>query len=116
VVKGLNRIMVIGQVGREPEMRYTADGRPTTTFGIVQPHEWDDEVGNRQTADEWFHVVAWGRLAEACKKCLSQGVWVYVQGRLQTRSWEDGAGTLCHRLELIAQDVEPWEDGALPAG
>ena len=87
--RGLNKVMIIGYVGRDPEMRYTPSGRPVTSFSVATSRTWTSAEGERREETEWFNVVSWGNLAEICKTHLSKNQQVYVEGRLQTRGWED---------------------------
>jgi len=97
--------MVIGRLGRDPEMRFTASGRPVATFSVGSSRSWTHHNGERQEETEWFHVVAWGGLAELCKKRLQKGDQLYVEGRLQTRSWDTPEGQRHYRTELVAQEI-----------
>ncbi len=103
--RGLNKVMVIGNVGRDPEMRYTSSGRPVTSFSIATSRSWTNSEGEYHEETEWFNVVAWGNLAEICKQHLRKGQQVYVEGRLQTRSWEDREGKRRFRTELVANEM-----------
>ena len=105
MARGLNKVMIIGNLGRDPEMRYTAGGRPVTSFSVATSHSYKSGDGERREKTEWFNVVAWGNLAEICKQYLHKGRQVYVEGRLQTRSWEDGEGVKHFRTELIASEM-----------
>lgn len=105
MVRGLNKVMIIGRLGREPEMRFTASGRAVVSFNVATSRGWTNGDGERQEETEWFHVVAWGGLAELCKKRLHKGDQVYVEGRLQTRSWESPEGQRHYRTELVAQEL-----------
>jgi single-strand DNA-binding protein len=107
MARGLNKVMVIGTLGRDPEMRYTAAGRPVTSFSVGASRTWNDPQGERHQDTEWFHVVAWGSLAELCTQNLNTGQVVYVEGRLQTRCWEDQQGQRCFRTELVANEMIP---------
>ena len=104
MARGLNKVMIIGNVGNDPEMRYTPSGRPLTSFSIATSRSWTTSEGERREATEWFRVVAWGNLAEICSKYLSKGSRVYVEGRLQTRSWES-QGQKQYRTELVANEM-----------
>jgi single-strand DNA-binding protein len=97
--------MVIGNVGREPEMRYLPSGKPVTSFSVAVTRDWTGSEGERRAATEWFNVVAWGSLAETCKQHLVKGRQVYVEGRLQTRGWSDSEGKRHYRTELVANDM-----------
>jgi single-strand DNA-binding protein len=103
--RGLNKVMVIGQVGRDPEMRYMPNGKPVTSFSVATSRSWTNSEGERCEETEWFNVVAWGNLAEICKQHLRKGQQVYVEGRLQTRSWEDREGKRFFRTELVANEM-----------
>ena len=103
--RGLNKVMIIGHLGRDPEMRYTPNGRPVTSFSVATSRSWTSAEGERREETEWFNVVAWGNLAEICKSHLAKGQQVYVEGRLQTRGWEDEAGKKHFRTELVANEM-----------
>jgi single-strand DNA-binding protein len=106
--RGLNKVMIIGHLGRDPEMRYTPSGRPVTTFTVAVSRAWNTADGERRTETEWFNIVAWGNLAEICKQYLYKGQQVYIDGRLQTRRWEDKAA---QEGSLQADDLsEPMAD------
>ena len=105
MARGLNKVMIIGHVGREPEMRYTPGGRPVTSFSVATSRTWTSTEGERREETEWFNIVAWGTLAEICKTHLSKGQQVYVEGRLQTRGWEDENGKKHFRTELVANEM-----------
>jgi single-strand DNA-binding protein len=103
--RGLNKVMIIGHLGRDPEMRYTPSGRPVTSFSVVTTRTWTSAEGERHEESEWFNVVSWGNLAEICNQYLSKGQQVYVEGRLQTRGWEDNDGKKHYRTELVAGEM-----------
>lgn len=103
--RGLNKVMVIGELGRDPEMRYTPSGRPVTTFNIASTRSWNSADGERHSETEWFNIVAWGSLAEICKQHLFKDQQVYIEGRLQTRSWEDANGIKRSSTEIVAQEM-----------
>lgn len=105
MARGLNKVMVIGNVGRDPEMRYIPSGKPVTSFSIATSRGWTDADGERHEETEWFNVVAWGNLAEICKQHLRKGQQVYIEGRLQTRSWEDHEGRKRFRTEVVANEM-----------
>ena len=107
MARGLNKVMIIGSVGRDPELRYTPTGSPVTNFDVaVVSHSYTTPEGERREKTEWFNVVAWGRLAEVCKTHLSKGQQVYIEGRLQTRGWEDDHGKKHYRTEIVAQEMK----------
>ncbi len=103
--RGLNKVMIIGYLGRDPEMRYTPSGRPVTSFSVATSRSWTSSEGERREETEWFNVVAWGNLAEICKAHLSKSQQVYIEGRLQTRGWEDEEGKKHFRTELVANEM-----------
>lgn len=103
--RGLNKVMIIGHLGRDPEMRYTPSGRPVTTFSVATSRSWNTADGERHSETEWFNVVAWGNLAEICKQYLVKGQQVYIEGRLQSRQWEDSEGTKHTSTEIVANEM-----------
>ncbi len=103
--RGLNKVMIIGHLGRDPEMRYTPSGRPVTTFSVATSRSWTTNDGERHSETEWFNVVAWGNLAEICKLYLLKGQQVYIEGRLQTRKWEDSGGNKHLSVEIVASEM-----------
>jgi len=103
--RGLNKVIIIGRLGRNPEMRYTPSGRAVTSFSVATSRSWVNADGTRREETEWFNVVAWGNLAEICKQYLTKGQQVYVEGRLQTRGWEDQSGKKHFRTELVANEM-----------
>ena len=103
----LNKVMVIGNLGADPEMRYTATGVAVTNFNIASNRKWKPRDGGDEREEvEWFRVVTWDKLAEVCSQYLAKGRQVYVEGRLQTRSWEDQDGQTRYTTEVIAQEVK----------
>jgi single-strand DNA-binding protein len=103
--RDLNKVTIIGRLGRDPEMRYTSSGKPVTTFSVAVGRAWTTTTGDRRTATEWFNVVAWGGLAEICSKYLDKGQRVYVEGRLQTRRWTDSEGVKKSSVEVVANEM-----------
>jgi single-strand DNA-binding protein len=103
--RGLNKVMVIGNIGRDPEMRYTPSGKPVTSFSLASSRSWTAPDGERREETEWFNVVAWGNLAEICNQILAKSQQVYIEGRLQTRSWEDDNGQRHFRTEVVANEM-----------
>jgi len=97
--------MIIGNLGRDPEMRFTPSGKAVTTFSVATNHIWVDPHGQKHSETEWFNVVCWNGLAEVCKDHLSKGDRVYVEGRLQTRSWEDNDGKQHSGVEIVAAEM-----------
>ena len=105
MTRGLNKVMIIGHLGRDPEMRFTSSGRPVASFSVATTRGWTNNDGERQEETEWFNIVTWGGLAELCKKRLRKGSHVYVEGRIQTRNWEGPDGERHFRTELVAQEL-----------
>lgn len=101
----LNKVMIIGNVGRDPEMRYTADGDAMTTFSVATNWTYTSREGERREETEWFNIVAWRKLAEQCSQFLQKGRRVYVEGRLRSRSWDTPDGQRRFRNEVIANRV-----------
>ena len=102
----LNKCMIIGNLGADPEMRYTANGNAVTTFRVATSRSYNSAEGERREETEWFSIVTWNRLAETCAQYLTKGRQVYVDGRMQTRSWEGQDGQKRYRTELIAETVK----------
>lgn len=101
----LNKVMIIGNVGSEPEMRFTPDGKPVTSFRVATNRTYTTQNEERREETEWFSVVTWSKLAEQCNQFLGKGRLVYVEGRLRTRSWDDQSGQKRYRTEVIAERV-----------
>jgi single-strand DNA-binding protein len=103
--RGLNKVMIIGNLGRDPEMRYTPSGKPVTTFSVATSRSWNTSEGEKREETEWFNVVAWSSLAEICKQYLTKGQQVYIEGRLQTRHWDDQEGNKHTSVEIVANEM-----------
>ena len=103
--KGLNKVMIIGWVDGEPEVRQTPNGRSVASFSVATSRTWTSSDGDKHEETEWFNVVAWGNLADICSKRLRHSQQVYVEGRLQTRSWDDNKGHKHFRTEVIAHEL-----------
>jgi single-strand DNA-binding protein len=106
MAKDLNKVMIIGRLGTEPDMRYTSNGNPVTTFRVSSCRQWKDSSGDLREETEWFSIVTWNKLAEICNQHLSKHTRVYLEGRLQTRSWEDQtSGQTRYKTEIVASDM-----------
>jgi single-strand DNA-binding protein len=104
--KDLNKVMLIGRLGTDPELRYTQQGAPITTFRLAVGRQWRDSDGQHHDETDWFTVVAWNRLAEICSEHLGKGARVYIEGRMQNRSWDDAqSGEKRYRTEVVASDM-----------
>ena len=101
----LNRAMVIGNLGRDPEMRYTPEGQALTSFSLAATRTWTSANDGRRDSTEWFNVVSWGSLAEICNQYLTKGRRVYVEGELRTRGWQQPDGKKLFRTELVASEM-----------
>lgn len=101
----LNKVMIIGNLGADPEMRFTPSGSPVTSFRIASSRMFTTPEGEKRQETEWFTVVAWSKLAELCNQFLSKGRMAYVEGRLKTRSWDDKEGVKHYKTEVIASQV-----------
>ena len=101
----LNKVMIIGNVGRDPEMRYTPDGKANAKFSVAVSRVWTNQEGEKKEETEWFNVVAWDKLAETCGNYVTKGQKVYVEGRLQTRTWEGQDGLKHKTTDLVAREV-----------
>ncbi len=101
----VNKVILIGRLGADPEIRYTADGQPVATFRLATNEVWVKD-GQKQERTEWHRVVAFGRLAEICGEYLAKGRQVYIEGRLQTRSYEDREGIKRFVTEIVAQNMQ----------
>ena len=101
----LNKVTIIGNVGKEAEMRFTPSGKPTTSFSVAAGRSYTNTDGERKDETEWFNIVTWNKLAETCNQYVFKGMQVYVEGRLQTRSWEGVDGVKHYKTEVIANKV-----------
>jgi single-strand DNA-binding protein len=98
--RGVNKVILVGNLGRDPEVRYTRDGTAVANLNVATTESWNDGNGQRQERTEWHKVVAWGKLAEIAKEYLSKGKQVYIEGKLQTRPWEDKEGVKRYTTEI----------------
>ena len=102
----VNKVILIGRLGKDPEMRFTPGGRAVTNFTMATNEYWTDQNGERQERTEWHRIVTWGKLAENCAKLLGKGKQVYIEGRIQTRSWDDRAGNKRYTTEIVANAMQ----------
>jgi len=103
---GVNKVILIGNLGRDPELRYTQNGQAVANFTLATTENWTDKSGERVERTEWHRIVVWGRTGEMCAQYLSKGRTVYVEGRIQTREWEDKEGQKRKTTEINAQTVQ----------
>jgi single-strand DNA-binding protein len=102
----VNKVIIVGNVGRDPELRYTQSGQPVASFSIATNERFKDKDGNWKDRTEWHRIVAWARLAEICGEYLRKGSQVYVEGRIQTRDWEDKEGNKRQTTEIVALTMQ----------
>jgi single-strand DNA-binding protein len=102
----VNKVILVGNLGRDPELRYTQSGQAVANFTLATTERFSTRDGDRQERTEWHRIVAWGRTAELCAQYLSKGRSVYIEGRLQTREWEDKEGQKRRTTEITAQTVQ----------
>ena len=105
MAKSLNKVMLIGNLTRDPEMRYTPAGTAVCTFGVATNRSWTTDSGEKKDEADFHNIVAWNKLAEICAQLLKKGRKVYVEGRLQTRSWQGTDGTQKQRTEVVINDM-----------
>jgi single-strand DNA-binding protein len=103
---GVNKAIVIGHLGADPEVRQTPSDQTVATLSIATSESWTDRTGQKQEKTEWHRVIVWGKQGESCGKYLSKGRQVYIEGRLQTRSWEDKQGNKRYTTEIVANTVQ----------
>ena len=101
----VNKVILVGRLGRDPELRYTQGGQPVANFTLATDERWTNKDGERQERTEWHRIVAWRKLAEFCGEYLSKGRLVYVEGKLQTRDWEDKEGNKRKTTEIVADRI-----------
>ena len=102
----LNKVLLIGNLGQDPEMTYTPNGTAKANLSVATQEKWKDKGGDTQEKTEWHRVIAWGKLAEICGQYLTKGRQVYIEGRLQTRSWEDKDGNKRWTTEIVATGMQ----------
>ncbi len=103
---GVNKVILVGRLGADPEIRYTPSGSAVANFNIATSENWKNKDGQREEKTEWHKIVAFGRLAEICGEYLSKGKQIYIEGRLQTRSWEDKDGNKRWSTEVVANNMQ----------
>ena len=105
MANGLNKAILIGNLGRDPELRYTPSGVAVANFNIATSETWTNKEGEKETRTEWHRIVAFGRLGEICGEYLAKGRQVYIEGRIQTRDWEDQNGVKRYTTEIVAAQM-----------
>jgi single-strand DNA-binding protein len=109
---GINKVMLIGNLGADPEVRFTPGGQAVANFRMATNESWTDKAGAKQDRTEWHRIVVWGKLAELCGEYLKKGRQAYVEGKLQTREWNDKEGKKNYTTEIVAQSVQFLGGGA----
>ena len=102
----INKAIIIGNLGADPEIRYTQSGSQVATFNVATTERWRDQSGTMQESTEWHRIVAWQRLAEICGEYLHKGSRVYIEGRIQTRKWQDQSGNDRYTTEIVAREMK----------
>ena len=102
---GVNKVILIGNLGRDPEVRYTPGGQAVANFTVATNEAWTDKQGQKQERTEWHRIVVWGKLAELCGEYLSKGRQAYIEGRIQTREWTNKEGAKQYTTEVVANQV-----------
>jgi|tagenome__1003787_1003787.scaffolds.fasta_scaffold20871043_2 single-strand DNA-binding protein len=105
MARGLNKVLLIGNLGKDPEMKYTPQGTPITNFSMAVSRNWKMPDGEWKEETEWFRVIAWQKLAEQCNEYLRKGSKVYIEGRLQTREWQTPEGQTRQIVEVVANEM-----------
>jgi single-strand DNA-binding protein len=102
----VNKVILLGRLGQDPELKYTPGGSPVCNFSLATTESWTDKSGQKQEKTEWHRVVVWGKLAELCNQYLAKGRQAFLEGRLQTRSWDDKDGNKRYTTEILASTVQ----------
>ena len=105
-MSGVNKVIIVGRLGADPEVKTISAGTTVTRLNVATSEAWTGKDGNKQEKTEWHRITVWGKLAEICGKHLSKGRQVYVEGRLQTRQWEDPQGQKRYATEIVANTVQ----------
>ena len=104
-MRGVNKVILVGNLGADPDVRYSSTGSAVVNFRIATSENWTNKEGGKETRTEWHRIVAFGKLAEICAEYLNKGKQVYIEGRLQSRSWEDKEGNKRWTTEIVANNV-----------
>jgi single-strand DNA-binding protein len=106
IMAGVNKVILIGNLGKDPELRYTPGGQPVASFSLATTERWSDKNGQRQDRTEWHNIVVWGKLAELANQYLKKGRSAYIEGRITNRSWDDRDGNKKYRTEIVANQIQ----------
>lgn len=104
-MKSVNKVILVGNVTRDPQIKETSSGQPVVTFGLATNREWTTKTSEKKSLAEYHNIAVWGKLAEICQKFLKKGKLIYVEGYLKTRSWESTEGVKMFRTEVVVQDM-----------
>jgi len=104
-MRGLNKVIIIGHVGKDPEIRYTQSGTAVANFSVATSESWKNKTGENQERTEWHNIIAWEGLAKVCDQYLRKGRQVYVEGKIQTRKWKDNRGNDRRSTEIVANNI-----------
>jgi single-strand DNA-binding protein len=102
----VNKVIILGRLGQDPEMKYTPSGSAVCNFSLATTENWTDKSGQKQEKTEWHKIVVWGKLAELCNQYLAKGRQAFIEGKLQTRSWDDKEGQKRYTTEILATTVQ----------
>lgn len=102
----VNKVIILGRLGQDPELKYTPSGTAVCNFSLATSESWTDKSGQKQEKTEWHRIVVWGKLAELCNQYLTKGRQAFIEGKLQTRSWEDKDGSKRYATEVLASTVQ----------
>ena len=102
----VNKVILLGRLGQDPELKYTPNGSAVCNFSVATTESWTDKSGQKQDKTEWHRIVVWGKLAELCNQYLSKGRQAFIEGKLQTRSWDDKDGNKKYTTEILASTVQ----------
>lgn len=102
----VNKVIILGRLGQDPELKYTPGGAAVCNFSLATTEAWTDKQGQKQEKTEWHRIVVWGKLAELCNQYLAKGRQAFIEGRLQTRSWDDKDGSKRYTTEIMASTVQ----------
>jgi len=108
---GVNKVILIGNLGKDPELRYTPTQQATVSFSLATTERWNDKNGQRQERTEWHNIVAWAKLAELANQYLKKGSPCYVEGKIQYRSWDDKDGNKKYKTEIVANSIQFLSSG-----
>lgn len=104
-MSSVNKVILVGNLGKDPEVRYTQEGAPVASFSLATSEKWKDKSGNAQESTEWHNITAWNKLADVCKQYLSKGSKVYIEGRIKTQTWNDREGNPRKTTNIVVTNL-----------